>query len=101
MTYGLFSRMISRSGRREELVGFLVRAAELLESNPSCVLYSVATGPEPELVYVYEVWTDQQAHDTSLQAPEIRTLIDTARPAIAGIADQMPLTVHSGNRLRS
>jgi quinol monooxygenase YgiN len=101
MTYGLFSSMISQSGRREELVGFLVRAAELLESNPDCALYSVATAAEPELVYVYEIWTDQQAHDTSLQAPEIRTLIDTARPAIAGIADQTPLTVHSGNRMRS
>lgn len=45
-------------------------------------------------MWVSEVWTEQAAHDASLEPDDIRALIEKARPLIAGMSDQTELTVH-------
>lgn len=99
MSYGLFGSFTAQPGRRDELVGYLLRAAELLESNPACLHYVVSTSTTPDAVYVSEVWTDESAHDASLEPEDIRALIQEARPLIAGMPDQTQLTVHGGKGL--
>jgi quinol monooxygenase YgiN len=74
------------------------QAAELLERNRGCIHY-VSTSDEPGAVWVSEVWTEQAAHDASLEPDDIRALIAKARPLIAGMSDQTELTVHGGKGL--
>jgi len=100
MTYGLFGNFTAQPGKRDDLVGYLLRAAELLEPNADCIHYIVSTSNEPDVVYVSEIWSDQVAHDASLQPARIRALIEEARPLIAGMSDQTHLTVHGGKGLR-
>ena len=99
MSYGLFGRFSAQPGRRDDLVGYLLQAANLLERNPGCLHYIVSTSGEPEAVWVYEVWTDEAAHDASLEPEDIQALIQAARPLIAAMADQTQLTVHGGKGL--
>ncbi len=99
MTYGLLGKFSAQPGRRDELVGHLLQAAKLLERNPGCVHYIVSTSDEPEAVWVCEVWTDEAAHDASLEPEDIRALIQEARPLIAGMSDNTQLTVHGGKGL--
>lgn len=99
MTYGLFGKFSAQPGKRDDLVGYLLRAAELLERNPGCIHYVVSTSDEPDAVWVSEVWTDQDAHDASLEPEDVRALIQEARPLIAGMSDQTQLTVHGGKGL--
>ncbi len=99
MAYGLFGKFTAHPGKRDELVGYLLQAAELLERNPGCIHYVVSTSDEPEAVWVSEVWTEQAAHDASLEPDDIRALIKEARPLIAGMSDQTELTVHGGKGL--
>lgn len=99
MTYGLFGSFTSQPGRRDELVGYLLRAAKLLERDPGCVQYIVSTSSAPDAVYVSEVWTDEAAHDASLEPEDIRALIQEVRPLIAGMSEQTHLTVHGGKGL--
>ena len=99
MTYGLIGKFSAQPGRRDDLVGYLLQAAELLEQNPDCLLYVVSTSDEPEAVWVSELWTDEAAHDVSLEPEDIRALIEEARPLIAGMSDQTRLTVHGGKGL--
>jgi quinol monooxygenase YgiN len=99
MTYGLFGKFSAQPGKRDDLVGYLLQAAKLLERNPGCVHYIVSTSDEPEAVWVSEVWTDEAAHDASLEPEDIQALIQEARPLIAGMSDQTQLTVHGGKGL--
>jgi quinol monooxygenase YgiN len=96
VTYGLFGTLTAATGRRDALVGHLLQAAELLEQNGSCLQYIVGTSTEPDTVAVFEIWTDQVAHDASLQDEDIRALIQQARPLIAGMSEQNQLTVRGG-----
>lgn len=99
MTYGLVGKFSAQPGKREELVDYLLDAASLLERNPGCIHYVVSTSDEPEAVWVSEVWTDQAAHDASLDPEDIRSLIQQARPLIAGMSDQTSLSVRGGKGL--
>ena len=83
MTCGLFGKFSAQPGRRDDLVGYLLQAARLLERDPGCLHYVVSTSDEPEAVWVSEVWTDEAAHDSSLEPEDIRSLIQQARPLIA------------------
>ncbi len=100
MAYGLSGNFTAQPGKRDALVGYLLEAAELLEPNPGCIQYIVSTSNESDAVYVSEIWTDQIAHDASLEPENIRALIEEARPLIAGMSDQTHLTVHGGKGLR-
>lgn len=99
MTYGLFGKFSAHPGRRDELVGYLLQAARLLERNHDCLHYIVSTSDEPEAVWVSEVWTDEAAHDASLEPDDIRALIQKARPLIEGMSHRTQLTVHGGKGL--
>jgi len=98
-TYGLFGKFSAQHGKRDDLVGYLLQAAKLLERNPDCIHYIVSTSDEPEAVWVSEVWTDEAAHDASLEPADIQALIQEARPLIANMSDRTKLTVHGGKGL--
>jgi quinol monooxygenase YgiN len=101
MAYGLFGGFTAQPGQRDELARQLLRAARLLERNPDCLGYVVSTSEEPDVVHVFEVWTDRQAHDASLENEEVRSLIQEARPLIAGISGQRQLAIQGGKGLGS
>ena len=71
-------------GKQDELVGYLLRAAWLMQPNPSCLLYLVATTEQDNEVAVTELWTDKTAHESSLRDAAVLELIAEARPVIAG-----------------
>jgi hypothetical protein len=48
---------------------------------------------------VTELWTDRAAHATSLEPADIQSVIQGARPLIAGMSDRTELDVHGGKGL--
>src|SRR6266568_3022924 len=99
MAYGLFSAVTARPGKRNDLARYLLQAARLLEAEPSCLHYIVATSDEPDVVYVFEAWTDQRTHDASLTRDDIRMLVNEAGPSIAGMSEQARLAIQGGKGL--
>jgi len=99
MTYGLFGSFMATPGRRDDLAGYLLQAAQLMEANASCLLYVVATTEQPDEVAVTEVWTDEASHDASLHDEGVPELIAKARQVIAGVAGQTRLNVRGGKGL--
>lgn len=99
MTYGLFVKFSAQAGKRDELVQHLLEAATLLEDSPGCIHYVVSTSDEPDDVWISEVWSNKEAHDTSLEPDDIRALIQRARPLIAGMSDRTELLVRGGKGL--
>ncbi|WP_210994124.1 putative quinol monooxygenase [Acholeplasma granularum] len=51
-----------------------------------CEIYLVNTSKdEPNTVYVYEVWSNENAHQESLTLESTQTLIKRAKPIITGM----------------
>ncbi len=99
MTYGLFGRISAQPGKREELIGILLQASELLRANDGCIYSLIGTSDGPDDVWVVEAWTDEQAHDRSLEPEDVRALILQARPLIADMGDQRVLELRGGKGL--
>jgi quinol monooxygenase YgiN len=100
MSYEVIAKFTARSGRRDELVQHLIRAADLLGADPDCLHYLVSTSEEADAVWVTEVWTDRDAHAASLEREDVRALVGHARPLIAGMSDRHELEVQGGKGLR-
>ena len=77
----------AQSGKREELMTVLLNAAKALEINSDCLQYLISTSEEPETLYVTEIWTSKQAHDDSLEPPEVKAVIAQAMPLITSVSN--------------
>lgn len=84
--YGLFGKFTVTEGQRNTMVKILLEAAESMRDLSSCEQYQVSTSiDEPDCVYVYEIWSDEEAHQASLHLPSTQTLIQKAKPIITGM----------------
>lgn len=63
----VFGNLIAKEGHQEELLGYLLDASEGMKKTDDCYCYMVGTNPdEKDAVYVFEVWGNSEAHQTSL-----------------------------------
>ena len=84
-TFGLYSKIRSQAGQRDELVAVLLDAAAVLQQVSGCLLYIVSvSATEPETVWVTEAWRSQADHEASLTREDIRPILMRGRPLIAG-----------------
>lgn len=100
MLFGLFGKFVAVEGQRDALVEKLLRAAELMQSVPSCLLYVVNTSAsEPNSVLVTEIWSDERAHGASLSMPGVRDLIQATMPLVASAPEGTRFTPVGGKGL--
>ncbi len=95
--FGLFGKFSVLDGERDTLVNILLEAAEALGDLKECEIYTVSTVEgEPNTVYVYEVWQDENAHQASLKLEATQTLITKAKPIITGMERINTLNIIGG-----
>ncbi|WP_079480834.1 putative quinol monooxygenase [Halobacillus salinus] len=84
--FSLFGKFTVQEGERGTLVNILLEAAESMEKVEECEVYLVnVSEQEPDAVYVYEVWSSEDAHQASLSIEATQTLIRRAKPIITGM----------------
>jgi quinol monooxygenase YgiN len=84
--FSLFGKFTIKEGERDNMVSILLEAAESMKELDECEIYLVHTSAgEPDAVFVYEVWSDEAAHQNSLSLEATQTLIKRAKPIIAGM----------------
>ncbi|WP_411347722.1 putative quinol monooxygenase [Paenibacillus sp. WLX2291] len=84
--FGLFGKFTVQEGQRDHMVDILLDAAKSMEQLQECELYTVSIAEnEPDCIYVYEVWSNQDAHQASLTLESTQTLIQKAKPIITGM----------------
>lgn len=84
--FSLFGKITVQEGKLDTMVDILLEAAESMKKLDECEIYLVnISESEPNSVYVYEVWTNENAHQASLTLEATQTLIRSARPIITGI----------------
>lgn len=81
--FGIFGRLATHPGRRDDVVAVFERGEAVLQGMPGCRLYLIGTSEnEPDSVFVTEIWDDQEAHEASLQIPEVRGMIQQTMPLL-------------------
>ncbi len=84
--FSLFGKFTVQEGKRDLLADLLLEAAESMKNLHECELYLVSVSEnEPDTVYVYETWDNEQAHQASLSLKATQTLISRAKPIITGM----------------
>lgn len=84
--FGLYGKLIAVEGKRDELTKILLDAAHSLNELNECEIYIVNISEnEPDSVFVYEVWSNEDAHKASLSLEATQTLIQKAKPIMAGM----------------
>jgi quinol monooxygenase YgiN len=80
--YGLIGQMLSKAGKRDELVGYLKQGTGAM---PGCLSYVIALDPKnPDAIWITEVWDSRESHAASLNLPAVKAAIAQARPIVAG-----------------
>jgi quinol monooxygenase YgiN len=100
--FSLFGKFIIQEGERDTMVDLLLEAADSMKNLDECEIYLVnISESEPNAVYVYEVWSNENAHQASLTLETTQTLIRRAKPIIAGMERVSTLEAMGGKGISS
>ncbi|MGI6878504.1 putative quinol monooxygenase [Microbacterium sp. gxy059] len=84
MVFANVGTLGAEPGRADELIRILVDRNDALAA-VGCLAYEVGrTDDDPDTVCVVELWESAEAHRASLELPEVRRAIETARPLLSG-----------------
>ncbi|MDN4494354.1 putative quinol monooxygenase [Ureibacillus aquaedulcis] len=84
--FSLFGKFTVLAGEQNIMVNILLEAAESMADLEECEIYLVNIADnEPDSVYVYEVWSNEEAHQASLTLEATQKLIQRAKPIITGM----------------
>lgn len=93
MTFANVGTLEALPGKRDEVIALLTRrSAEL--SAIGCLSYEVGVSEEqPDTVFVSELWTSAEAHQSSLELDSVRAAIAEAMPLLTGQMGGLRFTV--------
>src|SRR5690348_9446713 len=92
--FGLITKIRATPGARAQLAAILIKASA---SMPGCRSYVVAAdAAEADALWVTDVWDSAEAHEASLQLPQVRAAMAAGRPLIAGFAERAQTTPLGG-----
>jgi quinol monooxygenase YgiN len=93
VNHGFHATMTAQPGKGDELVEFLLNAPSL--SNEDCVVFLVGrSAGNPDVVYVTEGWTSEEAHGRFFVTEEAQALVAKLQPLLTGESqyiDEVPV----------
>ncbi|HKE98697.1 MAG TPA: putative quinol monooxygenase [Actinomycetes bacterium] len=100
MAHVLINRLTTKPGKRRQVVDILLESGRLFDDNPACRLYLVGESTDdPDLVWVLDLWTSQEAHAEALKAPELQPFVKQALPLLEGMPEQLEVRPAGGKGL--
>ncbi len=98
--YCLFTKFFVSENNREEMVDILLNASRSMEKLEECEVYVVSVSDEEaNVVYVYEVWSNETSHKASLNLAVTQTLIQKAKPLLENVERVNTLQTKGGKGL--
>ncbi|MEO3857729.1 antibiotic biosynthesis monooxygenase [Acrocarpospora sp. B8E8] len=93
VNHGFHATMTAQPGKADEVVELLLNAPSL--PNEDCVVFLVGrSAGNPDIVYVTEGWTSQEAHSRFFATEQAQALVAKLQPLLAGdsqYADEVPV----------
>jgi quinol monooxygenase YgiN len=100
VAYALINRLNAKPGQRGEVVAILLESGRLFDDNADCLLYLVSESEDdPNVIWVVDLWTSEEAHTEALLAPELRPFIERAMPLLEGMPEQIKIRPRGGKGL--
>jgi quinol monooxygenase YgiN len=100
MTYALLNKLTAKPGERESVVDILLESGKLFDDNPACQLYLVSeSADDHDVIWVADLWTDREAHEKALEAPELRPFVEKSMPLLEGMPEQIEIRPVGGKGL--
>ncbi|MGB7805420.1 MAG: antibiotic biosynthesis monooxygenase [Actinomycetota bacterium] len=100
MTHVLLNKLTAKPGKREEVVQNLIESGTLFDDNAACVMYLVTESSDsPNDIWVFDLWTSEEAHSQALQAPELQPSIAETVPLLEGMPEQVEVQARGGKGL--
>lgn len=91
------TRPRATSGRRDSLIDVIVSG---IKNMPGCLGYIVAKDvPNPDALWITEVWDSEASHKASLSLPAVRAAISKGQPWVAGMGEPIIATSVGGHGL--
>ncbi|MBB3210552.1 quinol monooxygenase YgiN [Rhodopirellula rubra] len=92
--YGIIGKMNATEGDREKLIEILLNGTQDM---PGCKLYAIsADNEDANCIWITEIWESEDAHQASLQLPDVQKAIADGKPMIAGFGDRHIVTTVGG-----
>lgn len=92
--YGMIGQMQATEGDRDKLIAILLNGTKDM---PGCKLYAISADTADETsIWITEVWESEEAHQASLQLPNVQAAIAEGRPMIAGFGARHIVTPIGG-----
>lgn len=99
--FSLFNKFLVQDGKQGTMVEILLEAAESMKILDECEIYLVnISEDEPNSVYIYEVWSNEKAHQDSLTLEASQTLISKAKQIITGVERISTLQAMGGKGIK-
>jgi quinol monooxygenase YgiN len=74
------------------VIEILLESGKLFDDNPACLLYLVSESiDDPDVIWVTDLWTNEQEHAESLARPEFKPFIAEAMSLLAGRPEQIKI----------
>ncbi|MPZ25239.1 MAG: antibiotic biosynthesis monooxygenase [Micromonosporaceae bacterium] len=90
--HALINRLTTKPGQRGRVVEILIESGRRFDDNPACLLYLVTeAADDPDVIWVTDLWTSRQEHQTALADPALRPYIEQAMPLLVGMPEQIPV----------
>lgn len=100
--YSRTGKLTAKEGKREQLIGILLRASTRSSNLRGCRAYLVFEDIADEnSVVVFEIWDNQDAHASSLGDADVRALIAEAMPILAGTPTGSEMILRGGHGLET
>jgi|SRR6185312_4128164 len=90
------AKMITRPGKRDEVIQLLNSSTQLLHAMPGCVYYLISITEEPDVVWVSELWASKEAKEVLVARPETAKTMKQLMPLIVSVTDRTGMTVVGG-----
>ena len=100
MAYVLLNKLTAKPGKRDQVVQNLLESGKLFDDNAECVMYLVTEASDsPNDIWVFDLWTSEEAHSQALQAPELQPSIAETVPLLEGMPEQIEVQARGGKGL--
>jgi quinol monooxygenase YgiN len=100
MAYVLLNKLTAKPGKRDQVVQNLLESGKLFDGNAACVMYLVAESSDsPTDIWVFDLWTSEEAHSQALQAPELQPFVAETVPLLEGMPEQIEVQARGGKGL--
>lgn len=98
--YALINKMTTKPGKREEVIGLLIRSGESFRNNPSCIHYLVYKDAEDlNIIWVEDVWKNKEDHTAALAKPQLKPYIEKTILLLEGMPQQHEVHFAGGKGL--